>query len=386
MRGGATLALLTVLGAGGFPHPGTGTGSAPLRGAALRVRARRGSSRQPRSSSARAITGGPTARWMSRRAATAGLRAPHRRPGGDPRVFRTDHQYPGGIGHGGNDHRSQDRPPLRADRPDRPARRSHSHLRGSVHRLEHRRPDHHRQRREAGLCGDRRHQRRNGHRGGRRTPRFWRPVGWSVAPREFSRPRRFGADRPSMHFEALTWRQLVRRGSIGSITVGSDELGLPGDSLAVDLRFAILDPPAIGRNLLGDRFYDVVRERLERRGQRALHRWRWRAFVQGRRVRARRDLRSVPARAGREDLRLRGPRLHQPSQAGGRMGLRSCAKVASSSSMPSSIRRAPGPSSSPCRIGSRTREPYATFLADYRLPSRSSSSPSCPSGRRAGWR
>ena len=60
-------------------------------------------------------------------------------------------------------------------------------------------------------------------------------------------------------------------GGIGSITVDADELGLPGGGLAVDLRFAVLDPPSIGRNLLGERFYRVVEERLERDGGSAVY-------------------------------------------------------------------------------------------------------------------
>ena len=76
--------------------------------------------------------------------------------------------------------------------------------------------------------------------------------------------------RPSTRFQPLTWRQLVARGAIGSITVEPQALGLTGPVNAVDLRFAVLDPPSVGRNLIGDRFYDIVRARLVRDGGSAL--------------------------------------------------------------------------------------------------------------------
>ena len=77
--------------------------------------------------------------------------------------------------------------------------------------------------------------------------------------------------RPSTAFQPYTWRRLASRGAIGSITIVPAELGLTGPANAVDVRFAILDPPSVGRNLVGERFYDIVRARLDRDGGSALY-------------------------------------------------------------------------------------------------------------------
>ena len=77
--------------------------------------------------------------------------------------------------------------------------------------------------------------------------------------------------RPSMAFQPLSWSQLASAGGIGSIVVAPEELGMRGESPSVDLRFAVVDAPGIGRNLLGDRFYDIVRRRLERDGGSAIY-------------------------------------------------------------------------------------------------------------------
>ncbi|MFQ5789836.1 MAG: FMN-binding protein, partial [Acidobacteriota bacterium] len=85
------------------------------------------------------------------------------------------------------------------------------------------------------------------------------------------KPSQLRRRRPSDRFRVLTWEELVARGAIGSITVRPEELGLSGDSLPVDLRFSILDPPAIGENLLGERFFAIVQDRLERDGGSAIY-------------------------------------------------------------------------------------------------------------------
>ncbi|MAG72061.1 MAG: hypothetical protein CL471_17490 [Acidobacteria bacterium] len=77
--------------------------------------------------------------------------------------------------------------------------------------------------------------------------------------------------RPSDEFQPFSWPQLASRGAIGSITVEPEELGLIGPANAVDVRFAVLDPPSVGRNLVGERFYDIVRGRLDRDGGSALY-------------------------------------------------------------------------------------------------------------------
>lgn len=77
--------------------------------------------------------------------------------------------------------------------------------------------------------------------------------------------------RPSTDFRELSWPELVSRGAIGSITAEAGEQDLPSQARGVDIRFAVLDPPSVGRNLLGERFYDIVTERLERDGGSALY-------------------------------------------------------------------------------------------------------------------
>ena len=77
--------------------------------------------------------------------------------------------------------------------------------------------------------------------------------------------------RPSTTFETLSWAQLEASGALGTITVTAAELGLSGSAPAVDLWFTVLDPRSVGRNLLGDRFFEIVEERLARDGGSALY-------------------------------------------------------------------------------------------------------------------
>lgn len=77
--------------------------------------------------------------------------------------------------------------------------------------------------------------------------------------------------RPSARFQPLSWNQLEARGAIGSIVVRPGEQGLPGEAKSVDVRFAVLDPPSVGRNLLGERYFDITNERLAASGGSALY-------------------------------------------------------------------------------------------------------------------
>jgi NosR/NirI family nitrous oxide reductase transcriptional regulator len=77
--------------------------------------------------------------------------------------------------------------------------------------------------------------------------------------------------RPSDRFTPLSWKQLLARDAIGSLVVRPEELDLPDEGILVDLRFTVLDPPSIGKNLLGERFYAVVRDRLDEQGGSALY-------------------------------------------------------------------------------------------------------------------
>jgi len=75
---------------------------------------------------------------------------------------------------------------------------------------------------------------------------------------------------PSDVFEAMTWDDLSNAAAIGHLVVDAADVGLSGTAPALDLRFTVLDPPAVGRNLLGDRYYEVVRERIAKNGGSAL--------------------------------------------------------------------------------------------------------------------
>ena len=77
--------------------------------------------------------------------------------------------------------------------------------------------------------------------------------------------------RPLNEFRALTWSQLGSSGAVGELTIPSEELGASDTTQFVNLRFAVLDPESIGRNLLGERSFEMVRERLERDGGSAVY-------------------------------------------------------------------------------------------------------------------
>lgn len=76
--------------------------------------------------------------------------------------------------------------------------------------------------------------------------------------------------RPSGLYEPKTWEELSLAGAIGHLIVAGEEVQLPPDSPALDLHFAVLDPPTVGRNLLGERFYAVVEARLAEQGGSAI--------------------------------------------------------------------------------------------------------------------
>ena len=76
--------------------------------------------------------------------------------------------------------------------------------------------------------------------------------------------------RPSPLYEPLDWPALVARKAIGRLTLQPAELHRSGDGPALDLYYAILDAPSIGKNLLGERYYKIVQDRLARDGGCAL--------------------------------------------------------------------------------------------------------------------
>jgi NosR/NirI family transcriptional regulator, nitrous oxide reductase regulator len=72
--------------------------------------------------------------------------------------------------------------------------------------------------------------------------------------------------RPASTYEHMTWSALFRAGAIGQTTILPSDVGLAGDGPMIDLRFTLLDPPTVGRNLLGDRFFDVIKDRTKEGG------------------------------------------------------------------------------------------------------------------------
>jgi len=72
--------------------------------------------------------------------------------------------------------------------------------------------------------------------------------------------------RPTERFATRTWDELVAEAAIGRLVVSPTDVGQTGDSPVLDLRYALLDAPLIGRNLLGERYYEVVRARLREKG------------------------------------------------------------------------------------------------------------------------
>ncbi len=78
--------------------------------------------------------------------------------------------------------------------------------------------------------------------------------------------------RPADTFETLGWAELIEHGAAGTITVRSEELGLDQSTEPmVDVRFLIIDPPSVAQTLLGERYYNVVRERLAKDGGSAIY-------------------------------------------------------------------------------------------------------------------
>jgi len=76
--------------------------------------------------------------------------------------------------------------------------------------------------------------------------------------------------RPSALFKPLDWPALVHSGAIGHLRVAPEVVHKTGEGAALDLVYAVLDPPSVGKNLLGERYYKNVQDRLRRDGGSAL--------------------------------------------------------------------------------------------------------------------
>jgi len=71
-------------------------------------------------------------------------------------------------------------------------------------------------------------------------------------------------------FTPATWDELVAGETIGRLIVQPQQLQSEGTGPVLDLRFTLLDAPTIGKNLLGERYYAIVQDRLAREGGSAL--------------------------------------------------------------------------------------------------------------------
>ncbi len=70
--------------------------------------------------------------------------------------------------------------------------------------------------------------------------------------------------RISKKFNELSWKELIKSGAIKNIRVSSEELGLEGKDVYLDLYFGIATVPSIGRNVLGERLFKETADRLEK--------------------------------------------------------------------------------------------------------------------------
>jgi len=63
----------------------------------------------------------------------------------------------------------------------------------------------------------------------------------------------------SQRYQSFTWEDLLKIGAVKNIRVSSKDLGIEGAEPYLDLYFGLLNPPSIGKNLLGESLYkDIV--------------------------------------------------------------------------------------------------------------------------------
>ncbi len=70
----------------------------------------------------------------------------------------------------------------------------------------------------------------------------------------------------STKFRRLTWKELLESGAVRNLRVTSESLGMKSKEVYLDLYFAVVTPPSIGRSLLGDRLYSDIMKRLKNGG------------------------------------------------------------------------------------------------------------------------
>jgi NosR/NirI family nitrous oxide reductase transcriptional regulator len=64
-------------------------------------------------------------------------------------------------------------------------------------------------------------------------------------------------------FEPLSFEELAGQEAIKTFKIMPEDLGAKGEGPLMTLFFGILDPPSIGKNLVGERYYAVAKKRLD---------------------------------------------------------------------------------------------------------------------------
>ncbi len=73
----------------------------------------------------------------------------------------------------------------------------------------------------------------------------------------------------SNKYTKLSWKELLKSGAVKHLKISYKELGLKGKGTYLDVYFGLVNPPAIGRNVIGDRAYADIMKRLKK-GQSAI--------------------------------------------------------------------------------------------------------------------
>lgn len=68
----------------------------------------------------------------------------------------------------------------------------------------------------------------------------------------------------SSAFTAMNWNELLDSGAVKNIRIMSRELGLKQDDIYLDLYFGVINPPSIGKNILGETTYREIMRGLKK--------------------------------------------------------------------------------------------------------------------------
>jgi len=68
--------------------------------------------------------------------------------------------------------------------------------------------------------------------------------------------------RLSRNYEKMTWSKLLNIGAVKTLKISYRDLGLKEEGMYLELFFGLVDPPSIGRNVIGDKAYRDIMSRL----------------------------------------------------------------------------------------------------------------------------